>query len=130
MKQSAASAYFNAHLPQFMDQQLIANLVSLSARFWIEIHDHSCWSLTIDKGRLINILHDTREGSFGFRTDGATFLAVAGAMLSPQKSFFAGKTKISGNFMEALRTATALEEFFQLYPYNPPHADPAEESVL
>ena len=45
------------------------------------------------------------------------FLAVAKNTLSPQKSFFTGKTKISGNFYEALRTATALEEFFQRYPY-------------
>ncbi|MFZ5775664.1 MAG: SCP2 sterol-binding domain-containing protein [Thermodesulfobacteriota bacterium] len=114
--------YFGAYLSGFMGQQLIKNLMSLSARFWIEITGHACWSLTIEKGVLLAVDAEQKEGRFGFSTDAATFLAVAGNRLSPQKSFFTGKTRISGSFPEALRTATALEEFFQRYPY------PADEA--
>ena len=122
MKSEAAiQHYFNQYLPGFLGQPLIKNLMSLSASFWIEIVDQSCWSLVIEKGILTKMTEGPQAGTFGFRTDSETFLAVAGNTLSPQKSFFTGKTKISGNFYEALRTATALEEFFQRYPY--PEAD-------
>jgi hypothetical protein len=118
MKDEAAiQDYFNHYLPGFMGQPLIKNLMSLSTIFWIEINDQGCWSLTIDRGILTGVTQGVQSGAFGFRLDGETFLAVAGNTLSPQKSFFTGKTKISGNFYEALRTATALEEFFQRYPY-------------
>ncbi len=118
MKNEAAiGQYFNQYLPGFLGQPLIKNLMSLSAAFWIEIIDQGCWSLVIEKGILTGVTQGPQAGAFGFRTDAETFLAVAGNTLSPQKSFFTGKTKISGNFYEALRTATALEEFFQRYPY-------------
>lgn len=118
MKSEAAIAqYFNQYLPGFLGQPLIKNLMSLSASFWIEISGQACWSLVIEKGILTGVTQGPQAGAFGFRTDPETFLAVAANTLSPQKSFFTGKTKISGNFYEALRTATALEEFFQRYPY-------------
>ena len=118
MKSEAAiQHYFSHYLPGFMGQPLIKGLLSLSAGFWIEIVDQGCWSLTIEKGILTEVREGVQSGAFGFRTDCETFLAVAKNTLSPQKSFFTGKTKISGNFYEALRTATALEEFFQDYPY-------------
>lgn len=113
----AIQHYFNQYLPSFLGQPLIKNLMSLSAVFWIDITGQGCWSLTIDKGILTGVTEEAQAGAFGFRTDPETFLSVAGNTLSPQKSFFTGKTKISGNFYEALRTATALEEFFQRYPY-------------
>lgn len=109
--------YFNHYLPGFMGQSLIPNLLSLSADFWIEITGHASWSLRIENGILVEVAPDQQRGRFGFRTDAATFLAVARNQLSPQKSFFTGKTKITGGFPEALRTATALEEFFQRYHY-------------
>lgn len=122
MKSEAGIAqYFNQYLPGFLGQPLIKNLMSLSVAFWIEISGQGCWSLVIEKGILTEVTQGAQAGAFGFRLDSETFLAVAGNTLSPQKSFFTGKTKISGNFYEALRTATALEEFFQRYPY--PKAD-------
>ena len=116
-REAPIAHYFNQYLPGFLGQPLIKNLLSLSAGFWIEIVDQGCWSLVIEKGILTDVTEGPQAGTFGFRTDGETFLAVAGNRLSPQKSFFTGRTKISGNFYEALRTATALEEFFQRYPY-------------
>ena len=124
MKSEAAiQDYFNQYLPGFLGQPLIKNLLSLSAAFWIEIIGQACWSLVIEKGILTEVTQGPQTGAFGFRTDSETFLAVAGNTLSPQKSFFTGKTKISGNFYEALRTATALEEFFQRYPYPEPKTE-------
>ena len=118
MKSEAAIRhYFNQYLPGFLGQPLIKNLMSLSAAFWIEIVGQGCWSLIIEKGILTEVTQGTQTGAFSFRTNSETFLAVAENTLSPQKSFFTGKTKISGNLYEALRTATALEEFFQRYPY-------------
>jgi len=116
-REAAIEHYFNHYLPGFLGQPLIKNIMSLSAAFWIEIAGLACWSLIIEKGILTEVTQGPQAGAFGFRTDTETFLAVAGNTLSPQKSFFTGKTKISGNFYEALRTATALEEFFQRYSY-------------
>jgi len=116
-RETAIAQYFNQYLPDFLGQPLIKNLMSLSAVFWIEIVGQACWSLVIENGILTEVRQGTQAGAFGFRTDSETFLAVAANTLSPQKSFFTGRTKISGNFYEALRTATALEEFFQRYPY-------------
>ena len=119
MKNEAAiEHYFNQYLLGFLGQSLIKNLMSLSAGFWIEIFGQDCWSLVIENGILTEVTQGSQTGSFGFRTDSETFLAVAGNSLSPQKSFFTGRTNISGNFYNALRTATALEEFFQRYPYS------------
>lgn len=125
--QAAIQHYFKHYLPGFMGQPLIKNLLSLSVVFWIDISDQECWSLTIENGILIEVREGTQTGTFGFRTDRETFLAVSRNNLSPQKSFFTGRTKISGSFYEALRTATALEEFFQRYPY-PEKIDPETET--
>jgi hypothetical protein len=58
-----------------------------------------------------------QTGSFGYRVQPATFLQVVAGLLPPQQGFFQGDISLEGNTMEALRTATALEEFFQTYPY-------------
>ncbi|MGV1099767.1 SCP2 sterol-binding domain-containing protein [Thiovibrio sp. JS02] len=113
----AVHAFFNEYLPAFLGKRLIPNLASLSAVFWIAVKERGSWSLTIEGGILSGVRPESAAGDFGYRTDSETFLAVARAQLSPQKSFFTGRTKISGNFKEALRTATALEEFFRLYPF-------------
>jgi hypothetical protein len=110
-------AYFASYLPSFYGRQMIPNLVSLSALFWIEVLDR-VWSLEIRCGILEGIAVQERKGDFGYRTTPETFLAVVRAEMSPQKSFFLGKTKIEGNFLQALKTATALEEFFQRFSYH------------
>jgi len=38
-------------------------------------------------------------------------------VLPPQQGFFQGDIRLEGNTIEALRTATALEEFFHIYPF-------------
>jgi nucleoside-diphosphate-sugar epimerase len=109
-------AYFDAFLPAFVGRQLIAGLATLSCRFWLEVDQCTSRSLEIDHGRLVKIAPG-HSGSFGYRVQPATFLQVVAGRLPPQQGFFQGDISLEGNTMEALRTATALEEFFQTYPY-------------
>lgn len=109
-------AYFETFLPTFVGHQLIAGLASLSCRFWLEVAQCTSRSLEIDQGRLVDITPG-HTGSFGYRVQPATFLQVVAGLLPPQQGFFQGDISLEGNTMEALRTATALEEFFQTYPY-------------
>jgi nucleoside-diphosphate-sugar epimerase len=108
--------YFDHFLPAFLGRQLIAGLVSLTCRFWLEVSDCTQRTLEIDQGRLTAIASG-HDGSFGYRVHPATFLQVVAGLLPPQQGFFQGDISLEGNTMEALRTATALEEFFRTYPY-------------
>ena len=109
--------YFDTFLPTFYGRQLIKGLASLSCQFWLEIASCTSRTLKIDKGRLIDITTG-HQGAFGYKVQPATFLNVIRGSLSPQQGFFQGNISMEGNTMEALRTATALEEFFRTWPYN------------
>ncbi len=111
--------YFNHFLGQHIGQPLIKNLSSLSACLHIRISGHKTWTITIDKGVLSRVA-EGELGTFGYKTDASTFLQVASGTLSPQQGFFKGAIQLTGNPKEALRTATALEEFFREYPYIQP----------
>jgi len=111
--------YFEDFLPRFKGRQMLKNLVSLNADFWIEIDGNSVWSLQIRQGRLQSIIRDCRNGRFGYRTDPENYLRIVRAEISPQEGFFRGAVKMDGSQIEALRTASALEEFFKSFPYIP-----------
>ena len=108
----AIEEYFTNFLSTFFNQQLIAGLASLSCRFWLEIPGCAHYTLEINQGRLVSITSG-HQGTFGYRVNPATFLQVIQGKLSPQQGFFQGDISMEGNTMEALRTATALEEFFR-----------------
>ncbi|MGD9949295.1 MAG: SDR family oxidoreductase [Desulfobulbus sp.] len=108
--------YFDAFLPQYLDKQLLSGLKSLSCRFWLEITSTTRKTLEIDHGRLASI-ESGDEGTFGYQVQPATFLQVVAGLLPPQQGFFQGDISLEGNTMEALCTATALEEFFRTYPF-------------
>lgn len=108
--------YFSEFLPTIIGQQLIANLVSLSCTFWLEVSGSPRRTLVIKDGCLWAITLGG-EGSFGYQVQPEIFLQVVSGCLSPQRAFFDGDISMAGNTMEALRTATALEEFFRLRPY-------------
>ena len=115
-KRQAIEEYFTNFLPTFFNQQLIAGLASLSCRFWLEIPSCAHHTLEISQGQLVSITSD-HLGAFGYRVNPATFLQVIQGKLSPQQGFFQGDISMEGNTMEALRTATALEEFFRTWPF-------------
>jgi nucleoside-diphosphate-sugar epimerase len=108
--------YFTHFLEQYTGKPLIKNLSSLSACLHIKITDHKTWTITIEKGVLATI-KEGEHGQFGFATSGKTFLQIAAGKISPQQGFFKGDIQLLTNPKEALRTATALEEFFREYPY-------------
>lgn len=109
-------AYFQEFLPAIIGQQLLANLASLTCTFWLEVAGSARRTLVIDRGRLAAI-NAHGDATFGYRVHPEIFLAVVSGRLSPQRGFFDGNIALEGNTMEALRTATALEEFFQSRPY-------------
>lgn len=108
--------YFNHFLRQHIGKPLIKKLSSLSACLHIKISGHKSWTITIAKG-ILSQVEEGEFGKFGYKTDATTFLQVASGALSPQQGFFRGAIQLIGNPKEALRTATALEEFFREYPY-------------
>jgi nucleoside-diphosphate-sugar epimerase len=115
-KRTAIEDYFEKFLPTFYGQQLITGLASLSCQFWLDVQGCTDRTLEISQGRLIAISSD-HQGTFGYRVNPSTFLQVAHGKLSPQQGFFQGDISLEGNTIEALRTATALEEFFRTWPY-------------
>lgn len=108
--------YFETFLPRFLDRPLLPNLRGLTAAFWIETGADQVWSLEIRAGILHRLTAGERCGTFGYRIAAEPFLRVARGMLAPQETFFAGQTHLDGNKVEALKTATVLEEFFRSYP--------------
>lgn len=111
-------SYFTHFLRQHTGRVLIKNLASLSACFHIEIKAYGTWMISIESGVLTRVEKGT-HGDFGYTTDGSTFLKIASGRMSPQRGFFQGAIQLVDNPKEALRTATALEEFFNTYPYTP-----------
>jgi len=109
-------SYFKHFLVKHTGKPLIKNLASLSANFHIEIKGYMTWLITIEKGVLTTV-EEGSSGDFGYSTDGKSFLDIASGKISPQKGFFQGAIQLKNNPKEALRTATALEEFFHEYPY-------------
>ena len=109
--------HFKYFLGQHTGKPLIKNLASLSACLQVEIKGYATWTITIEKGILTRVEKGS-FGNFGYTTDGSTFLQVASGTMSPQQGFFQGAIQLVANPKEALRTATALEEFFREYPYH------------
>lgn len=109
--------YFNHFLAKHTGKPLIKNLASLSACLHVEIKGYATWTITIKKGVLTKVKKGS-FGDFGYTTDASTFLQVASGKMSPQYGFFQGAIQLVANPKEALRTATALEEFFREYPYH------------
>jgi hypothetical protein len=115
-QRQSIEGYFEHFLPAILGQQLIANLASLSCSFWLEVQGSQRRTLIIEKGCLVELNTDG-QGAFGYKVRPEVFLQVVSGNLSPQRGFFDGNITMEGNTMEALRTATALEEFFQRRPY-------------
>ena len=88
-------------------------------RFSISIKDHpeSSWSLNLQEGVLKSISRRCSASECSFSVDSATFLEIAGGRLPPQRAFFAGRVRITGNIELGLKVATVLARFFSEDPY-------------
>ncbi len=116
--------YFTEFLPTILGRQLLSNLTSLSCSFWIKVTGLPRRTLVITRGFLQAVYESDEEKDFGYTVQYDIFLQIVSGQLSPQQAFFEGKITLSGNTMEGLRTATALEEFFRLYPYSDKFPEP------
>ncbi len=121
--------YFGEFLVDFLGRALVPQLVSLNEEFWIEVAGAGTWSLVVRVGALESVTVGRRSGGFGYRVEPEAFLDVVAGRRSPQETFFSGQTELHGDRATALRTATALEEFFRRRPWDGREPGPFLASV-
>jgi nucleoside-diphosphate-sugar epimerase/predicted lipid carrier protein YhbT len=111
--------YFEVFLPDRVNQNLLAGLKQLTARFSISLTDRaaSTWCLDIQGGVLASISRQGASSQCAFELDSPTFMEIAAARLQPQRAFFAGRVKIKGNIELGLKVATVLAKFFAECPF-------------
>lgn len=111
--------YFEVFLAERTNQNLLPDLKRLSARFNISINDKpgACWSLDVKEGVLRSVARQTTLSECAFALDAATFLEIAAGRLPPQRAFFTGRIRITGNIELGLKVATVLSKFFSEYPF-------------
>lgn len=122
-----SESYFIDYLREKTGKRLIENLYSLTCNFIISINEEPdfYWNLEIDSGvlksvKMISSSEPAKNRSVDchYKTDLQTFKLITQGKLSASHAFFTRRVDIQGNFEEGLRTATALQEFFQIYPYS------------
>jgi len=111
--------YFEVFLAERTNQNLLPDLKRLSARCAISIKDKpgSTWLLDLQQGVLRSISRHGTGSECSFAVDSATFLEIAAGRLPPQRAFFTGRVRITGNIELGLRVATVLAKFFLQYPF-------------
>ncbi len=111
--------YFDEFLAEKMHKQLLPNLRRLSANCRIVVEDilGRSWSLSIDRGCLVQVSENGLpvECTFLLRSD--VFSAIVAGRLSPQAAFFSKKIGIEGDMEAGLKLATVLATFFRKWPY-------------
>jgi len=112
--------YFREFLPGMTGRLLVPGLRSLTADFTVSVLAQGSYRLRVACGVLESVRpQERRGGDFDFEVDGASLLEAVGGQVKPAELFFDRRIRIRGNLFEALSTATALEDFFELYPYRP-----------
>jgi len=111
--------YFDEFLAEKMHKQLLPNLRRLSANCRIVVEDipGRSWSLSIDRGCLVQISENGLPVECTFLLHSDVFSAIVAGRLSPQAAFFSKKISIEGNMETGLRLATVLATFFRKWPY-------------
>jgi predicted lipid carrier protein YhbT len=77
----------------------------------------SRWCLDVRDGVLRSVCRDAMPSQCSFAVDSATFLEIAAGRLAPQRAFFTGRVRISGNIELGLKVATVLAKFFLEHPF-------------
>ena len=116
---NSVDAYFTDFLPQQLHKSLLPSLKSYSAQFAICIDDPQPrpWQLRLQQGVLTSIDRGGHSPQCTFGLDSHTFLDIAAGAITPQRAFFAGKVKISGDIETGLKLATLLGKFFADHPF-------------
>lgn len=117
----AVRAYFARFLPRHAGRLLVPGLASLDADLAVRVPGAGAWRLTLRAGRLVQVgspVAGAAPPPFEFAVDAAGLLEIAAGRARPSELFFARRVTVTGDLYHALATATALEEFFALYPYD------------
>ena len=111
--------YFEVFLPAWTNQSLLPDLRRLSARLSISIDDQldSTWWLDLQDGVLRSVRREGSPSACAFAMDPVTFLEIVSGQLVPQRAFFAGRIRITGNIELGLKVATVLSKFFSQHPF-------------
>ena len=91
----------------------------------IEIDCPACGEealLRIEEGRLTGVTPTAARCDLDYELAPEPFLRVVSGTVPPQSLFFAQEVKVGGPLVQGLATATALEEFFRLFPFIPERA--------
>ena len=112
--------YFSEFLPALTGRLLVPGLRSLTAEFTVSVAAHGSYGLRISSGVLASVRPAEQPSeSFDYELDSASLLEAVSGQIKPAELFFDNRIRIRGNLFEALATATALEDFFELYPFRP-----------
>ncbi len=111
-------AYFAGFLAPKCGRNLVPGLETLCADFTVSVPGAGSQRLTIVDGRLTRVEPAAQPSrNYDYSVAAADFLAVARAEARPSELFFERRVHVRGDLFHALATATALEDFFRLYPY-------------
>ncbi len=119
--------YFGAYLAGLRGRVLVPGLESLRADFTVTVHGVGSHRLRIVAGALEDVEPAAgAAGDYDYSLTAADFLDVAAARSRPSQLFFEQRVQVRGDLFQALATATALEDFFRLYPWT---ADSRKERI-
>jgi nucleoside-diphosphate-sugar epimerase len=116
----AIREYFTRFLPERTGQRLVPGLASLSAELTVTVSALGSYALRIESGVLTDVSEVSQPSNeIDYEVDAAALLEVVAGRSRPADLFFAKQIVIRGDLYRALSTATALEEFFRLFPFTP-----------
>ncbi len=114
----AVRTYFTEFLPTRTGSRLVPGLATLSARFTVTVRGLGSYLLCIENGVLTEVAEAAESSDeIDYEADAATLLEAVTAAAKPAELFFDKRIVIRGDLFRALSTATALEDFFRLFPF-------------
>ena len=114
----AIHAYFSEFLQTRTGRRLVPGLATLSASFTVTVPDVGSHLLCIEHGVLTEVRAVSEPSpGFDYEVDATTLLEAVSGSMRPAELFFAKRIVIRGDLYRALSTATALEDFFRLFPF-------------
>lgn len=110
--------FFAIHLGSRRNRRLLPGLVSLTTGFTLEIGEAGVYAVEITEGVLtVAEPAATPSPKCHIEVEPEDFARVVNGMATPQSLFVRRRLKVRGNPWHALVAASAMEEFFQRYPY-------------
>lgn len=111
-------AYLTGYLAGMCGRPLVPGLETLCADFTVTVPGAGSHRLRIVNGVLSEVQEVAGPSTnFDYSITAEDFLVVASGQARPSELFFDRRVSVRGDLFQALATATALEDFFQLYPY-------------